>query len=73
VERTAQIDLLGWVESFYTVYRWRPVRGRGGRVRRPWHRQRRAAFRFSGHIRNGQRLLDLIQEKAAEDESTDSP
>ena len=72
VERTAQIDLLGWVESFYTVYRWRPVRGRGGRVRRPWHRRRRVAFRFSGHIRNSHRLLDLIDERAAGEQSPES-
>lgn len=73
VERTAQIDLLGWVESFYTVYRWRAVRGRAGRVRRPWHRQRRAAFRFSGHIRNSRRLLDLIRQQAAAEAPAEAP
>ena len=73
VEQTAQIDLLGWVESFYTVYRWRAVRGRSGRVRRPWHRRRKRAFRFSGHIRHSQRLLDLIRQRATEEGSRASP
>jgi hypothetical protein len=68
VERTAQIDLLGWVESFYSVYAWRPVRGRRGRVRRDWHRRRRRAFRFSGHIRNSERLLALIEARAGGEE-----
>jgi hypothetical protein len=60
VRKTAQVDLLGWIESFYTVYRWRAVRGRRGRVRREWHRRPVRAFRFSGHIRNSERLLELL-------------
>jgi hypothetical protein len=56
---------LGWVESFYTVYVWRSVAGRRGRIRRDWHRRQVPAFRFSGHIRNSGRLLALIQEHAA--------
>ncbi|MGD2206426.1 MAG: hypothetical protein PVH17_06575 [Anaerolineae bacterium] len=62
VQRTAQIDLLGWAEAFYTVYAWRTLGGRRGRVRRQWHRRPVRAFRFSGHIRNCERLLALIQE-----------
>jgi hypothetical protein len=56
VRMTAQVDLLGWAESFYTVYVWRPVARRrsGGRPVR--------AFRFSGHIRNCERLLASIRE-----------
>jgi hypothetical protein len=69
VRKTAWIDLLGWVESFYSVYVWRTVRGRRGRVRREWHRQRKRVFRFSGHIRNCDELLALIQEQATEIES----
>jgi hypothetical protein len=61
VRRTAQVDLLDWVESFYTVYIWHTVTGQRGRVRREWHRQPARAFRFSGHIRNCDRLLALIQ------------
>ena len=53
VEKRAEVDLLGWTESLYTVYRWRMVAGR---------RQVRA-FRFSGHIRNCERLVALIQEQ----------
>jgi hypothetical protein len=64
VQRTAQIDLLGWVESFYTVCVWRTVPGRQGKVRRDWHRKQKRGFRFSGHIRNCERLLTLIQERA---------
>ncbi len=64
VRLTAQIDLLGWVESLYTVYVWRAVAGRHGRVRRAWHRRQVRAFRFSGHIRNCERLLALIEERA---------
>lgn len=67
VRQTARVDLLGWVESFYTVYVWRTVRGRRGRVRREWHRRQVRAFRFSGHIRNAERLLELIQERAEAD------
>jgi hypothetical protein len=67
VEATARADLLGWQETIYTVYRWRTVRGRRGRVRRAWHRQRVPAFRFSGHIRNGERLMALIEEKMVGD------
>ena len=67
VEMTAQMDLLGWVESFYTVYRWRTVSGRQGRVRRRWHRRQARAFRFSGHIRNYERLLALIKEHSTQD------
>jgi hypothetical protein len=63
VRETARIDLLGWVESFYTVYRWRTLRGRRGRIRREWHRRQVRAFRFSGHIRDSQRLLSLIEER----------
>jgi hypothetical protein len=60
VRQTARIDLLGWVESFYTIYVWRVSR----RSRRREPRQRRVrAFRFSGHICNGERLLTLIQER----------
>jgi hypothetical protein len=65
VGKTAQVDLLGWVESFYSVYSWRTLAGRRGRVRREWHRRPGRAFRFSGHIRNHERLLALIQERAA--------
>jgi hypothetical protein len=50
VKRSAEIDLLGWVESFYTVY------GRRARTQR-----RVRVFRFSGHIRNCVGLLALIQ------------
>lgn len=64
VRRTAQVDLLGWVESFYTVYRWRALAGRRGRVRREWHRKEARAFRFSAHIRNCERLLALIDQRA---------
>jgi hypothetical protein len=63
-EQTAQVDLLGWVESFYTVYAWRTLAGRRGQARREWHRKRVRAFRFSGHIRNAERLLALIEERA---------
>jgi hypothetical protein len=60
VRQTARIDLLGWVESFYTVYVWRaPSRSR----RRKPRRRRVRAFRFSGHICNAERLLTLIQER----------
>ena len=65
VRLTAQIDLLGWVESFYTVHVWRVMAGRRGRVRREWHRRLVRAFRFSGHIRNAERLLSLIREQVA--------
>jgi hypothetical protein len=64
VQETARVDLLGWVESFYTVYRWRTVAGRR-RIRRQWHRKQVRAFRFSGHIRNCPRLLARIKERAA--------
>jgi hypothetical protein len=67
VQRTARIDLLGWAESFYTVYAWRTLLGRRGRVRREWHRRQVPAFRFSGHIRNSERLLALIGEHTATD------
>ncbi|MGC9334501.1 MAG: hypothetical protein ACP5JJ_10160 [Anaerolineae bacterium] len=67
VDKTAQIDLLGWSESLYTVYVWRPVAGRRGRVRRDWHRRRKPAFRFSGHIGGAERLLDLINRHTAQD------
>jgi hypothetical protein len=63
IQMTAQVDLLGWVESFYSVYRWQAVAGRRGQVRRDWHRRRVRAFRFSGHIRHCERLLALIQER----------
>ncbi len=62
VKETARIDLLGWVESFYTVYRWQALTGRRGRIRREWHRRPVRAFRFSGHIRNCERLLVVIEE-----------
>jgi hypothetical protein len=67
VAQTARVDLLGWSEILYTVYAWRTVRGRRGRVRRPWHRRRVRAFRFSGHIRRCDRLLALIEARAVED------
>ncbi len=54
VEQTARVDLLGWVESFYTVYVWRSG------VRR---RRKARAFRFSGHIRNCDRLLELVRQR----------
>jgi len=76
VKQTAQIDLLGWVESFYTVYAWRTLAGRRGNIRRSWHRRCKRAFRFSGHIRNAEQLLTLIQEnvdRAAEDEPSREP
>ncbi len=63
VRLTAQVDLLGWVESFYTVYVWRAAPGRRGRVRREWHRRQVRAFRFSGHIRNCDRLLEVIRQR----------
>jgi hypothetical protein len=72
VEMTAQVDLLGWVESFHTVYRWRTVSGRRGQVRREWHRRQVRAFRFSGHIRNCARLLALIEERSAQDSGEES-
>jgi hypothetical protein len=76
VEKTAQVDLLGWVESFYSVYMWRPLAGRRGRTRRERHRRTMRAFRFSGHIRNHDRLVALIQERVAakpdEDPDTES-
>ena len=62
VRQTARIDLLGWVESFYTLFIWRPTAGRRGQVRREWHRHKVRAFRFSGHIRDCDRLLELIQQ-----------
>ncbi len=65
VQKTAQVDLLGWVESFYTVYAWRTLAGRRGHVRREWHRRPVRAFRFSGHIRNCDQLLAMIQEQAS--------
>lgn len=67
VEKTAQIDLLGWSESLYTVYVWRPVAGRRGRVRRDWHQRRKPVFRFSGHIGGTERLLALIDTHAGQD------
>jgi hypothetical protein len=67
VEKTAQIDLLGWSESLYTVYAWRTIAGRRGRVRRDWHRRRVPVFRFSGHIGGAGRLVSLIEEHTAED------
>jgi hypothetical protein len=72
VQRTARIDLLGWIESFYTVYAWRTLLGRRGRVRREWHRRQVPTFRFSGHIRNSERLLQLIREHTAADQSAGS-
>ena len=57
----------GWVESLHSVYAWRPLRGRRGWVRRPWHRRQKRAFRFSGHIRNCERLLALIEEQAGDE------
>jgi hypothetical protein len=65
VRQTAQIDLLGWVESFYTLFIWRPTAGRRGQVRREWHRHKVRAFRFSGHIRDCDRLLELIRQRTA--------
>lgn len=65
VEKTAQVDLMGWAESFYTVYTWQAVSGRRGHVRRDWHRKKGRAFRFSGHIRNCERLVAMIEEQAA--------
>ena len=54
MQLTAHVDLLGWVESFYTLYAW----GSGAARRR-----KKRAFRFSGHIRNCERLLELIQQR----------
>ena len=65
VRQTAQIDLLGWAESFYTVYVWRVRAGRRGHLCREPHRRQVRAFRFSGHICNGERLLLLVQERMA--------
>lgn len=65
VQLTAEIDLLGWTESFYTIYAWRTLAGRRGRVRRPWHRRRTRLVRFSGHILHCDRLLAILQEKMA--------
>jgi hypothetical protein len=67
VRMTAKIDLLGWIESFYSVYVWRNLAGRRGRIRRDWHRRQVPAFRFSGHIRNSDRLLALIRQRVAAD------
>ncbi len=61
VRKTAQVDLLGWVESFYTVYVWRSGPRQQDGVRR--------AFRFSGHIRNCDQLLTLIQEGGMADQA----
>jgi len=72
VRKTAQVDLLGWVESFYTVYRWRTLPGRRGRVRREWHRRTVRAFRFSGHIRNNERLLALLEARIAPDQAEEA-
>jgi hypothetical protein len=72
LRQTAQIDLLGWVESFYTVYVWRALAGRRGRVRREWHQKHVRALRFSGHIRNSERLLTLIQAQIAANEPGES-
>jgi len=54
VRQTARVDLLGWVESFYTLYAWRSGAGR---------RRKTRAFRFSGHIRSCNRLLELVQRR----------
>jgi Bacterial PH domain len=54
VRETAHMDLLGWVESLYTLYVWRSTFGR---------RRRRPAFRFSGHICGCSRLLELVEER----------
>lgn len=70
VQQTAQVDLLGWTESFYTVTAWRTVAGRRGHPRRPWHRRPVRAFRFSGHIRNCERLVALIEERIEKPETT---
>ena len=70
VEPTAQADLLGWKESIYTVYRWRTIAGRRGKVRRAWHRRRGRLFRFSGHIRNGARLIALIKDQVSQSAET---
>lgn len=69
LRQTAQIDLLGWVESFYTVYVRRGLRGRRGRIRREWHQKQVRALRFSGHIRNSERLRALIEEQIAANQS----
>ena len=57
VRQTARVDLLGWVESLYTVYAWRSAT-----AGRRWVR----AFRFSGHICNSDRLLELIRQRLDE-------
>jgi hypothetical protein len=62
VRQTGRIDLLGWNEPFYTLFVWRSRIGRHGRVRRDWHRREARGFRFSGHIRNCDRLLELIRQ-----------
>jgi hypothetical protein len=67
VRLMARIDLLDWVESYYALYVWRALVGRRGRVRREWHRHKVRAFRFSGHIRNCERLMALIEERSATD------
>lgn len=66
LHKAASIDLLGWSESFYTVSVWRPLASRRGRTRRAWHRRPVRAFRFSGHIRNCERLVTLIGERLQE-------
>jgi len=53
VRQTARVDLLGWAESLYTLYVWRS----GAKRRRP-----AVAFRFSGHICNCDRLLELVRQ-----------
>jgi Bacterial PH domain len=53
VRQTARVDVLGWDESLYTLYVWR---SRGA------HRRAVRAFRFSGHICNCTRLLELVRQ-----------
>ncbi len=57
VRQTARVDLLGWVESLYTVYAWRSGAADRRKVR---------GFRFSGHICNCDRLLELVRQRLEE-------
>ena len=66
VHKAASIDLRGLSGSFYTVSGWRPLAGRRGRTGRAWHRRPVRALRFSGHIRNCERLVTLIGERLQE-------
>jgi hypothetical protein len=73
VRATGTIDLLGWVESLYTVYVWSSFPVRPGRLGRGWHRREVRAFRFSGHVRNSEQLLASIEEHTADETAAPLP